>query len=192
MKNLALLALFALSAVTFACGGDRPPAPTGDTSAATAPSDVRGTLDLGGVVLDAPDGWEFAAPSSSMRLAEATIPGPGGPALLTVFFFGAGGGGGVDANLARWVGQVEADGEPERGEYAVGDFTVTTVAVDGTLLPSGMGAGPTGPVPGSSLVGAVIQGPGGPWFLKITGPEETVHSARNAFDEMLRSVRAGS
>jgi hypothetical protein len=192
MKLVRISLVAMLATVTFACGGERPTEPAGDASPPTVPSDVRGTIDLGGAVIDAPDGWEFSQPSSSMRLAEATIPGPGGPALLTVFFFGAGGGGGVDANLARWVGQVEADGEPERGEFSVGDFTVTTVAVDGTLLPSGMGAGPTEPVPGSSVVGAVIQGPGGPWFLKVTGPEETVDSARDAFDRMLRSVRAGS
>ncbi len=192
MKPATLAFLTSLLTVAFACGGDRPSAPVAGAPAPSAPSDARGTLDLGGAVLDAPDPWQFATPSSSMRLAEAAIPGPGGPALLTVFFFGAGGGGGVDANLARWVGQVETDGEPERTEFTVGDFTITTVAVDGTLLPSGMGAGPTEPVPGSSLVGAVIQGPGGPWFLKVTGPQATVSAAREAFDRMLRSVRVGA
>lgn len=189
MRFAPICASITLAALTVACGGDRPAVESRDQVAPPATTDVRGTLDLGGAVLDAPETWDFAAPSSSMRLAEATIPGPGGPALLTVFFFGEGGGGGVDANLARWVGQVETDSQPERGELTVGDFTITTVAVDGTLLPSGMGSGPAAPVPGSSLVGAVIEGPGGPWFLKVTGPEETVHGAREAFDRMLRSVR---
>ncbi|HSN55836.1 MAG TPA: hypothetical protein VLT32_14275, partial [Candidatus Sulfomarinibacteraceae bacterium] len=58
-----------------------------------------------------------------------------------------------------------------------------------TLLPSGMGAGPTEPIPGSRLLGAVIDGPGGPWFFKLTGPAETVAAAAADFESMLRSVR---
>jgi hypothetical protein len=52
-----------------------------------------------------------------------------------------------------------------------------------------MGGGPVEPAPGSQLLGAVIEGPGGPWFFKVTGPTDTVSAAAAAFDEMLRSVR---
>jgi hypothetical protein len=52
-----------------------------------------------------------------------------------------------------------------------------------------MGGGPTEPTPGSRLLGAVVEGPGGPWFFKITGPAATVTAAAPAFDAMLRSVR---
>jgi len=125
-----------------------------------------------------------------MRLAEAEIPGPGGPALLTVFFFGAGGGGGIDANLQRWAGQMEADpgAETVRDSYQINGYTVSTIGVAGTLLPSRMGGGPTEPAPGSRLLGAVIEGSGGPWFFKMTGPAETVLAAAPAFDGMLRSI----
>jgi hypothetical protein len=189
MRFAPFCVLIVLAAATIACGGNQPAATPDEAVAPPATTDVRGTLDLGGAVLDAPDSWEFGAPSSSMRLAEATIPGPGGPALLTVFFFGEGGGGGVDANLARWVGQVQTEDDPVRDQFTVGEFTISTIAVDGTLLPSTMGTGPSEPVPDASLAGAVIEGPGGPWFLKVTGPEATVSAAREAFDAMLRSVR---
>ena len=193
MFKLTMSSLLALSIVSVACGGDvRAPAtaPTGELlTAADEPSE--NVIDLGGAVVDLPQSWTFSEPSSTMRLAEATFAGPGGPALLTVFFFGLGGGGGVEANLERWAGQIEvaAGSEPQRDSFAVGGFTISTIAAEGTLRPSGMGAGPTEPVPGSRLLGAVIEGPGGPWFFKLTGPAETVAAAGADFDRMLRSVR---
>ena len=177
-----------------ACGGGS--APQAESSAisdhpASAAASAEGELAVPGARFDQPSGWSFREPSSSMRLAEAEIPGDAGPATLTVFFFGAGGGGGTDANLERWAGQVEADPgtEPVRGAYEVDGFSVSTIAVEGTLLPSRMGGGPSEPVPGSKLVGAVVEGPGGPWFFKMTGPAATVTAAEPAFDAMLRSVR---
>ena len=176
------------------CGGGS--APKAESSAisdhpASAAASAEGELAVPGARFDQPSGWSFREPSSSMRLAEAEIPGDAGPATLTVFFFGAGGGGGTDANLERWAGQVEADPgtEPVRGAYEVDGFSVSTIAVEGTLLPSRRGGGPSEPVPGSKLVGAVVEGPGGPWFFKMTGPAATVTAAEPAFDAMLRSVR---
>jgi hypothetical protein len=179
---------------SFACGGAPAPesaqvrsADTPDAAAAAA----AGELVVPGARFDQPPGWLFRQPSSSMRLAEAEIPGADGAALLTVFFFGAGGGGGVEANLERWAAQMEAEAgtEPVRGFYEVGEYTVSTIVVEGTLLPSRMGGGPSQPAPGSKLVGAVVEGPGGPWFFKLTGPSATVAAAEPAFDSMLRSAR---
>jgi hypothetical protein len=195
MGKLGNVLLTAIIVSGMGCAAEAPemaadtpaPEPVAEGASGTA-ADV---LALPGATIDRPAGWVFGQPSSSMRLAEAEIPGPDGPALLTVFFFGAGGGGGVDANLQRWAGQVEPDdgAAPVRGGFTVDGFTVSTIEVEGTLLPSGMGTGPTEPVPGSKLVGAVIEGPGGPWFFKITGPEATVSAAAPAFDAMLRSIR---
>lgn len=128
-----------------------------------------------------------------MRLAEATVPESAGNALLTVFFFGEGGGGGVEANLQRWAGQIEAEPgtEPERDRFSFDGWTASTLALEGTLLPSRMGTGPTEPAPGSMVVGAVLEGPGGPWFFKLTGPVGTVAAARPDLVEMLRTVRVG-
>jgi hypothetical protein len=135
-----------------------------------------------------PPGWEAAAPTSSMRMAQATVPGPGGPGELAVFHFGPGGGGGVEANIERWIGQVQGGGEPERGSFESGPFRVTWVSVAGTYDP-GMMAGGGGPQPGSRLLGAVVEGEGGPWFFRVTGPEETVSAAREGFFTLLRSIR---
>jgi hypothetical protein len=143
----------------------------------------------GRLVWELPAGWTDVPPASPMRMAQATIPGPGGAADLVLFHFGPGGGGGVQANIDRWIGQMEIEGEPERGSFTAGDLAVTWVDVAGTLLPSGMGMGPTEPQPGSRLLGAVVEGAGGPWFFKATGPSETLSAAREDFLGMLRAAR---
>ena len=66
---------------------------------------------------------------------------------------------------------------PERGDFAAGEFEVTWIDARGTLLPSTMGSGPSTPQPGFRLLGAVVEGEGGPWFFKVTGPESTLAAA---------------
>lgn len=186
-------ALVLALAAAVACGGgptpnQAPPAADAGVASHTERAPGGPTLDLGAAAVELPATWQRGEPSSRMRLAEATVPGPAGDALLTVFFFGPGGGGGVEANIQRWLGQVAADGQPERDQFTVGDYTVHTVAVTGTLQPSGMGTGPSEPVPDAMLLGAVVEGPGGPWFFKLTGPAATVVAARPELDLMLRSI----
>jgi hypothetical protein len=38
------------------------------------------------------------------------------------------------------------------------------------------------------LLGAIVQGPRGEVYFKLTGPEKTVQSAEHDFDAMLRSI----
>ena len=138
-----------------------------------------------------PEGWQEHPPTSGMRAAQAVIPGEAGPAEMVLFYFGPGQGGAVEANLERWIGQVQqAEGaEPERDSFQVGALTVTHVTVHGTLMPTGMGSGPTEPQPDSTLMAAVVEGPGGPWFFKVTGPAETLEEERQTFLDMLHTVR---
>ena len=139
-----------------------------------------------------PAGWESQPTSSDMRLAQASIPGTNGAGQLAVFYFGPGGGGDVDSNIQRWVGQMETEPgtQPARQSFETPDgFQVTWVDVAGTLLPSSMGTGPTVPQKDFRLLGAVVEGPGGPWFFKATGPKEPLAAERDHFLEMLGSVR---
>lgn len=138
-----------------------------------------------------PATWRREQPSSGLRLAQAVVPGAAGPGELAVFHFGAGQGGGVEANFERWLGQMEqpAGSSPERGELTATGFRVSWIDARGTLLPSTMGSGPTSPQPGFRLLGAVVEGQGGPWFFKVTGPEATLAPEREAFFGLLRGVR---
>lgn len=139
-----------------------------------------------------PSGWQQVPPNSEMRIAQATIPGPGGAAEMAVFHFGTGQGGAVDANLERWMNQVEvATGtQPLRETLESNGLRITWVDVAGTLKAGQMGMGPASAQPNSRLLGAVIEGEGGPWFFKATGPDATLAPQRDAFVTMLKSAAA--
>jgi hypothetical protein len=154
-----------------------------------APNSQQAAGAAGSIDFDLPKAWQSQPPSSSMRLAQATIPGAAGPADLAVFYFGPGGGGPVDANIERWVGQMEGAAKPTPETFETNGYKVTWVDVKGTLKPSGMGMGPSKAVPDARLFGAVVEGPGGPWFFKAQGPASTLGSQRDAFVALLKSVR---
>jgi len=140
------------------------------------------------IAFDLPSGWQSVQPESRMRLAQATIPGVGGAGDLGVFFFGPGQGGSPAANLARWSGQMTGGAKPQQGSLTANGLQITWIDAAGTLQPSGMGMGPKTPQPNYRLFGAVVEGPGGPWFFKATGPEATLGPQRDAFLKMLQSV----
>jgi len=154
-----------------------------------APNSQQAAGAAGSIDFDLPQAWQSKPPSSSMRLAQATIQGPGGPADLAVFFFGPGGGGPVDANIERWVGQMDGAAKPTPETFETNGYKITWVDVKGTLKPSGMGMGPSTPISNARLYGAVVEGPGGPWFFKAQGPDSTLGPQRDAFVALLKSVR---
>lgn len=182
-------AIAVAAALLFACA--RESAPEAASSATTAPASSAATSEMprAGLIYQLPANWQRVPPQSSMRLDQARVPGPAGDADLAVFFFGAGGGGSVEDNLLRWAGQVEG-GAPTRDSFDVEDLKVSVIDVSGTLKPSSMGMGPQTDQPNSRLIGAVVEGPGGPWFFKLTGPQKTVAAEQAAFIRMLRSAKA--
>ena len=68
-----------------------------------------------GLTYTAPVGWTVVPTSSSMRVAQFALPraaGDTGAAEMIVYYFG-GTGGSVEANIDRWIGQMEQpDGRP--------------------------------------------------------------------------------
>ena len=154
-------------------------------SAATAAS-----INARGLSLELPDNWRQETPSSSMRLAQVAVPGPGGDGQLTIFHFGVGGGGGAEANIQRWISQMELDEGtvPERERLSVGDLTIHFIDASGTAKASRVGSFPAVDQPGWRLYGAVFEGEGGPWFLRLVGPAATLEEHRESFLTMLKSA----
>ncbi len=148
-------------------------------------------LQVKGLELLLPSGWTSVPPNSPMRAAQVVIDGPGGPAEMTVFHFGAGQGGDVEANIQRWLGQIvpQPGTQPQRQNLESSGLRITFVDAEGTLQPGQMGTGPQSPQPGSRLLGAVIEGAGGPLFLKATGTDLTLAPQRLAFIGMLRRAK---
>ncbi len=159
---------------------------------------VAQAQEAGGLTWTAPKEWE-AQGAKAMRVATYRIPAAKGdaePGELAIFYFGQGQGGGVDANVKRWVGQFQkpdgapiAEKEAKTKKDTINGLPVTTVDVKGTYAGGGPMMGPSTPKPGYRLLGAIVEGPEGAIFFKLTGPEKTVAAADKSFRKMLDSVK---
>jgi hypothetical protein len=47
----------------------------------------------------------------------------------------------------------------------------------------------TGTKPGYALLGAIVEGPAGRVFFKLTGPQKTVDASKAEFENMLKTLR---
>ncbi|HYL05747.1 MAG TPA: hypothetical protein VE075_06890 [Thermoanaerobaculia bacterium] len=188
----ALAAIAALAGAGAAAGQVRvPPAHAPVVTGAPAHDAARAAPAK--LVFVLPAAWVGEQPGSSMRLAQARIPGPSGAGEFAIFYFGAGGGGTAEANIERWIEQIDQPAAPpQRGSFSAHGLEVSWVDVAGTMKASTVGMGPVAAKPGSRLLGAVVEGPGGPWFVKAIGPDATVAAARGAFLDLLHGLRAGA
>jgi hypothetical protein len=131
-----------------------------------------------------------------MRAATYTvslIDGDKGIAECVVNYFGPGQGGTVDANIERWRGQVlAADGKPAPAKIDKGNtrgIAVTKIDVSGTYTGMGGPMAAAKPVAGYRLLGAIVEGPGGNVFFKLTGPAKTIAGEQKNFDQLLASIQ---
>jgi hypothetical protein len=177
--------------------GNAPASPP--TVGSAAPASDRQKV-LGPFTLEVPSGWVEQTPRSRMRRAQFALPRAGGDSEdgeLTVFYFGMGQGGSTDANISRWIGQVgQPDGSSSRDnakirQSQVSGFRMTEVDVSGTLKASNMPGAPQRPArAGYRLLGAVLEGPQGPWFFKLVGPEKTISRWADSFRQFIASARS--
>jgi hypothetical protein len=175
-------------------GDMKPASPHGEAPVA-APAKQREPVNphevtVSGVMRDeAVPGLNFKVPAewvrkpggSPMRLAEFTLPGPGGDAELAVFRF-ARGGGDAASNIARWRSQFtgaegkplgEADGKVQ--EIVRGPLKITVVDLAGTYVAQ--------VTPGGAeryddadyrMMSVIVEGSGDPYFFKAVGPAKTM------------------
>ncbi len=160
-------------------------------------SAVAFAQDAGGLSWTIPGDWK-RLPDRPMRAGTWMIPEAGAsePGELAVFYFGPNQGGGIDANVQRWIGQfVQPDGKPSDKvakitKQKVGAHQVTRVELTGTYTASMGPMAPKSNKPGYRLLGAIVEGPEGAVFFKITGPEKAVDAAKADFDTVIKSVKA--
>lgn len=145
-----------------------------------------------------PQGWQKQTVASSMRVAEFTLPhadGDSEDAVLVVYYFG-GSGGSVDANLQRWVGQMQQpDGKPSAGvakkeTRTVNGLALTLLDVSGTYVAE-MTPGSTDRhnKPNFRLRAGVVETANGPYFIKLTGPAKTIAKWDRAFEQFVASLK---
>lgn len=180
-----------VSALCWACS--TPPTVV-STNAPQAPmSSSQGDLRL-----KAPDGWISERPTSGMRVSQYQLPAAEGdpePASLVVYYFGPGQGGSVEANLDRWIGQMQRpDGRQAKDEArtentTVNGMKVTLLDVAGTYAGGDMaGGGAAQSKPNFRMRAGVIETPKGAYFIKLVGPEKTVSRWDQSFQEFVKSA----
>jgi len=129
--------------------------------------------------------------AGSMRYATYIVPAatPDQVAECAVYYFGPGKGGGVDANLERWIGEFEQLQAHDVTTREVHGMKISQVLASGTYSGHGMQSQEPAEHGNWSLLGAIVEGPNGDVFFKLTGPSATVGAARKEFDSMLGSLR---
>jgi hypothetical protein len=154
-------------------------------------------LSAAGLTYTAPAAWKPVATSSSMRVAQFAVPraaGDGQDAEFVLYYFG-GAGGTIEANIDRWVGQMQQpDGRPssavtKRQSRTINGLKVTIVDVPGTYIAEVTPGSPQRHnSPGFHLRTAVIETSNGPYFIKLTGPAKTISASEKSFEAFLASV----
>ena len=132
----------------------------------------------------APADWVKEQPTSAMRVAQYKLPkaeGDGEDASLVIYFFGATQGGSTQANIDRWISQIQQpDGSSSKDKAksettTINGLKVTTVDVAGTYTAEmAPGSGNQRNDANYRLRAAVIETPKGNYFLKLVGPAKTM------------------
>jgi hypothetical protein len=139
--------------------------------------------------------WKQVKPRSRIIEREFVVPPAEGervPGRLTMMQSG----GGVKANIERWKGQFTptpntgSEQEVAVDELEVAGLRVHVVDLSGTFLDQ---PGPFAPGikrPGYRMLGAIIETEEvGDYYVKFYGPAATVEAHREAFDQMVQSLR---
>jgi hypothetical protein len=145
----------------------------------------------------APDGWMKQQPSSAMRVAQYKLPkadGDNQDAELVIYFFGATQGGTTQANIDRWIAQIQQpDGSSSKDKAktettTINGLQVTTVDVAGTYTAEmAPGTGNQRNDANYRLRAAVIETPKGNYFLKLVGPVKTVARWEQSVTDFVKS-----
>jgi hypothetical protein len=147
----------------------------------------------------APSGWVTKTPSSTMRLAEWTLPKAASDTedgLVTVYFFGANMGGNAQANIDRWIGQFsQPDGSSSKDKAKTSTgltsagLKMTSVDVSGTYVAEVTpGSAEHFNKPGWRQIAALIETPGGPHFVKVIGPAATLAKWEASVTAFVKSI----
>jgi hypothetical protein len=191
-KYATVLAVITITSFLFADCGNKEAKTEQETVTESSEMGIGGGLSWA-----IPQGWATGA-AKSMRLDTYIIAAVGDDidsAECAVFYFGSTSGGTIEANLTRWAGQFEQpDGSNSMDGAKIGSLTVsglniTTIDLTGDYLVSGAMMQVTGKKIGYRLLGAIVEGPEGSVFFKLTGPENTVKSAKSGFDGLLQSIK---
>src|SRR3982751_2586635 len=175
-KFLGSITLLSALLICWACGNK------GATAVSNQQSNSQSAA--GDLHFKAPDGWTTEKSSSLMRVAQYKLPKAEGDkedASLVLYYFGASQGGSSQANIDRWIGQMQQpDGSDSKSKSRTDSLTVnglkvTTVDVTGNYTAEmAPGSGTFHNDDNYRLRAAVIETPKGNYFVKLAGPVKTI------------------
>ena len=137
-----------------------------------------------------PATWIWMPPSSTMRIANYTLPGIDGSesAELSIIQFAPGEGGDVQSNIKRWKLQFRSTaGGPVRptvSTMTIAQLPATITEINGEY----MGMGAAWHRYDYTMLTAMIECEDGNIFLRLLGPRKTIDAHRNSWEEMLRTI----
>jgi hypothetical protein len=162
----------------------------------------KNAVELDNLKSEAPASWKAGKADNKFRAYQFKLPKAAGDkedAELIIFYFGPGGGGSADDNVKRWKSMIapppgkSADDISKVEKFKVGDVPVTYVDVHGTYLSKFPPFAPNAKVTAKEnfrLIGVVFDSPkGGPYFLRLTGPQKTVEAHKKEFDNWLKAFK---
>ena len=153
-------------------------------------------VEIAGLTLQTPAGWADVLPTSPMRAFTWTVPGAKGEAAgeVVAFFFGVDQGGDAATNLTRWAATMTTpQGTPApaaKTTRAAGPVAVNQVETYGTYAAPPAAPGlPAMPQADTGLVGVILDFPGGPVYLRLTGPAALVRRHLAEFTRFVDSAK---
>jgi hypothetical protein len=195
---ISLLAVISMAMLLIGCSSKEEQKPeSGETPQAGMPKAPQFHGSIAGITWSFPNTWQVDT-DRPMRTATYIIDPAEGDvdsAECAVFYFGEQYGGSMQDNIDRWIGQFEnATGSPPQdavvSETESDSMNVNIVELSGTYLVS---SGPmmqvTDRKEGYRLYGAIVDGPQGLVFFKMTGPDKTLTANRQAFLDMVASIK---
>jgi hypothetical protein len=200
MKQIIVL-IVALAVLTFVgCSSNDSGGQSQSGQTAASNIELGGQpVTLAGIHFTPPTRWKVLGPSG-MRKAEYSF-GPADDdtdsATVAVYYFGPNQGGGVMDNIERWINQMSMPDGSSPGTKAVQNtltvdgMKVHTVELNGTYNASmgGPMSGQSEAMPGYHMTAAVLEGPEGNVFFKLTGPQKTAEEMTKGFMAMLQNVK---
>ena len=193
-----IISLCVIAVICYGCSKNSGSVGTNSTAAQSSTSSAKSSQTAAGALrYKAPEGWTAEKPTSDMRVAQYKLPKAAGDsedALLVVYYFGQGQGGSAQANIDRWINQIQQpDGRPSKERAKTETLTVNGLQVS-TVDVTGNYAGGMSPdsAPANNksiyrLRAAAIATPKGSYFVKLTGPEKTVSHWDQAYTDYLKS-----
>lgn len=167
----------------------------GNTASVTLGSDEA---TVAGITYNLPTDWTDLGPTS-MRQGNyyyGPAEGDADSAVMAVYYFGPDQGGTIEANLERWIMQMKMPDGSDPHNHAkmtdmmVGDIKVHLLKVPGTYTAAGgMMSQGGADKEGYLMVAAVVEGPQGNVFFKMTGPEKTASDMGAGLIKVLKALK---